>query len=987
MTKNIDHIYIEEELLQKEKQKLVKKQQKEYDDALKKEYEKDFNNLLDNYDEKIKEVFEDAQEHLKQRFVFMGSKKVVYDNETVLCIPNTEYYDCVVEGTRNHTKDYFIKKYTEQFNFENLKWDFFTLDEHRIFLNKNINYPFKYGDYSVYYNKNKNTSKYIAYSDDNNNARYRDIDYNTTGDSVEVIVPVFRLLKKDATKVLNNEVLYLWLKNGLIPMNTLIEDKYQEIINIFESSNNAIEFDFSSDCPKVDRSRLNTNISKNILNLDLDKIKSRIKINIQKVSDISDEEIKLDGLKFTDELLNCDKDRFSAGRFDSKILTDINRGHWELEISPTSTKTKKVSLESSMVYRNPLRDVKEGGIVGIDFGTKSTIVAYQESNTEIRPMRIGTENLKKEVQAKHYENPTIMEFINLDNFIKDYQSSNGRPKTKWNDLTVSHVAFDSLVGSKSEDYYAYFNEIKQWCGNKNKKVKIKDKQGRSIDIPTFLELDENDFNPVEIYAYYLGLYINNMKNGIYLNYTLSFPVTYEKDIRNKIIESFEKGIKKSLPNEILEDETSMKNFKITCGASEPAAYAISALTEYGFDPEDDEKVFYGVFDFGGGTTDFDFGIFSECDDDRYDYIIEHFGAGGDRYLGGENILELLAFEVFKNNSSTLLQNEISFVLPPECKKFEGSEDLLNDSQEARINTRQLMEKLRPLWEQHENFEGQFNDGQIGVSLFKNDGSDSPNTILEVNTEELLKVVEDRIEKGIINFFECLRMAFENKNTRKLGKINIFLAGNSSKCRFVNEIFDKYIKNQFTELVEDNNNLSEVAVTLETENSIFELFPPLGNDDAYEKQKEMGLKISKDITRPTGKTGVAFGLLEGRESGNIKVINNNNKVDDEVKFKFYVGRNKKKKLIPILTPQNEYSEWCKLISASQVNFEIYYTTSPLASTNTLAVSETKRVTLQIDKAFENEYIYVRAVEPTVIEFAVLREEDFEKFTEIQRVTLS
>ena len=69
-----------------------------------------------------------------------------------------------------------------------------------------------------------------------------------------------------------------------------------------------------------------------------------------------------------------------------------------------------------------------------------------------------------------------------------------------------------------------------------------------------------------------------------------------------------------------------------------------------FIPNNWEKLF--VFDFGGGTTDFDFGVFYEADEKkstRYDYTIEHFGAGGDRYLGGENLLELLAFEVFKKD--------------------------------------------------------------------------------------------------------------------------------------------------------------------------------------------------------------------------------------------------------------------------------------------------------------------------------------------------
>ena len=48
----------------------------------------------------------------------------------------------------------------------------------------------------------------------------------------------------------------------------------------------------------------------------------------------------------------------------------------------------------------------------------------------------------------------------------------------------------------------------------------------------------------------------------------------------------------------------MQKFKVNGDISEPTAYAVCALQEYGFDPEEDNKVFYSVFDFGGGTTDF-----------------------------------------------------------------------------------------------------------------------------------------------------------------------------------------------------------------------------------------------------------------------------------------------------------------------------------------------------------------------------------------------
>ena len=40
----------------------------------------------------------------------------------------------------------------------------------------------------------------------------------------------------------------------------------------------------------------------------------------------------------------------------------------------------------------------------------------------------------------------------------------------------------------------------------------------------------------------------------------------------------------------------MKNFKINGSISEPTAYAVCALQEYGFEPMDDDRVFYSVFE-------------------------------------------------------------------------------------------------------------------------------------------------------------------------------------------------------------------------------------------------------------------------------------------------------------------------------------------------------------------------------------------------------
>ena len=670
---------------------------------------------------------------------------------------------------------------------------------------------------------------------------------------------------------------------------------------------------------------------------------------------------------FIDNLLNCDKKRADIEAYDIKILEDPRRGHWDLWNQEFDEKGILVETDKVFVARNPLSDINEDGTIAIDFGTKSTIVVSQGNTENIMPIRIGTGNLSKKINSKQYENPTVIEFINLQDFMKRYDSKVGRPETLWEDLTISHTAFNDLIESDSSEYYSYFYNLKQWAGGKEGKIRIRDKNNFDVVISSYLELKEEDIDPIEIYAYNLGLYINNMRQGIFLDYILSFPVTYEKAVREKILNSFSKGIKKSLPVEVLNDEDCMKKFRVIQGASEPAAYAVCALQEYNFEPEDDEKIFYGIFDFGGGTTDFDFGIWREANEkeSRYDYVINHFGAGGDRYLGGENLLELLAFEVFKENQDKLREKGITFLLPEECERFAGSEVLISESQEAKLNTKQLMEYLRCFWEKEEGYEKKFESGKIRIALFTKDGKREANFELDINTEILETILRNRIEKGVKNFFESLKLAFARESIKDVKNVLIFLAGNSSKSLIVKELFEKYIKEE-TEDIRKYNNIED--------DEYFKIYPPLGTEEAYKIQEELGIKVCRDdITKPTGKTGVAFGLIDCLPGSNIKVISEKN-IEEEIKFKYYVGHNKKRKFFVDINRDIDYNKWILFTDASCEDFQIYYTTEPQASSNNLPITEVKKKKCRIEVTDELANIYIRLIGPSEIEYVVAREEE-------------
>ena len=592
---------------------------------------------------------------LKNNFVYIKNKDVYYCKDLNGLFPNFEkfqfgkddtYYAFSEDSSKlnfNAYKGSYINEKEADYLYKiwkkckdvNNKIDAKDKDINKKLILMNLSMPITYYDYDT---KGKKFSYITSNGYKYNFDRYRE--------GYSSLVPVYRLEN-------NKQALFTLIKENLMPQGLSIETEkiYSEILNLYKQKLLLLNDDL-----------LDIDLLKILFNNGFEYESSNGILNIKnlekEVIDKKNVVTSVDSLK--SKFLNCEKLRADIEPYDEKILQDPNRGHWDLWINEVNENDYKFTFDKELIARNPIADIKQDGIIGIDFGTKSTVVVYMEGREYIMPMRIGMGNYTSEISSNQYENPTVMQFRDLEEFLKDYNEKDGRPDTKWEDLTISHTAYNSLINSSSDKYYSFLGDLKQWAGSSKDNIRIRDEKTFNEILKPYIELDEESLDPIELYAYYLGLYINNMRNGIYLNYILSFPVTYEKAIREKMISSFEKGIKKSLPETIIDNDEIMNKFKVSFSTSEPAAYSISALTEYNIEP-DENPVFYGVFDFGGGTTDFDFGIYKESEERdrrRFDYIIEHFGAGGDRTLGGENLLELLSFEIFKNNQKLLREKLI-----------------------------------------------------------------------------------------------------------------------------------------------------------------------------------------------------------------------------------------------------------------------------------------------------------------------------------------
>ncbi|OOB79288.1 MAG: hypothetical protein BEN19_07980 [Epulopiscium sp. Nuni2H_MBin003] len=501
--------------------------------------------------------------------------------------------------------------------------------------------------------------------------------------------------------------------------------------------------------------------------------------------------VSKEGVAYCNDLVSYDNKRIGIAKYDKKMLTDPNRGHWE-------NLDDNLLADSKTYYRSPINDIKDG-YIGIDFGTRTTTVSFLDKNSLLWPMRVGAPDLQKPISKYDFELPSIIDFTNIEKFMEDYKTADGRPLTNWADISIAHSATNKFLKANSASYSSFMSQLKKWCISKHTNLRLKDKQDATYELNAFLELEDDGFNPVEIYGYYLGSFINNMYNGVYLKYIISYPPSYELEIADKIVESFKKGIKKSLPAKIVENSQIMNEFSVISGISEPTACAISSLIGYGFEPQDDEAVFYSVFDFGATTTNFNFGLYKRSVEDmRYTYTIDELGVQGNRYLGGEILLELLAYEVFVNNKKKLLKKKIQFTRPLGGHKFMGDQAFISQSEEAKMNMVSLMNKLRPLWEETKKVWS-----SVKVVLYNRDGAKKKIRV-KVKHKALYDILNKHIEEGILDYFKFIRHTC-NQYELYPPKVNIFLAGNSSKSRLVPRLFNKIAP----EIVNEWNNDIEI----------------------------------------------------------------------------------------------------------------------------------------------------------------------------------
>ncbi|MEO5376280.1 MAG: hypothetical protein H7832_00620 [Magnetococcus sp. DMHC-6] len=696
-------------------------------------------------------------------------------------------------------------------------------------------------------------------------------------------------------------------------------------------------------------------------------------------------------------------------------LYDMEKGLWEFyqPEPPKGEEWTEVTLEEPWEARNPELDLRQG-VVAIDFGTSSTVVACREHG-QTSLLRVGISDLFRAPEPTDYQNPTILSFIHLPNLIAAWNKEAYRPLTRWDDFHFSHEAL-SLYRENAVDQRvvaSILTNIKQWpLKSGTEPLRITDQTtGTEIEVrhikaqlpvkgQRITVSQEDPFDPIELYAYYLGLFINHRSNGLFLEYYMTFPVTYPREAKQRILSSFSRGLQRSLPDALL-TSTHMNRFSVREEASEPAAYAACALEELDIEATAVGAA-YSVFDFGGGSTDFDFGLFRLPSHDEevkgYERVVKHFGASGDIYLGGENLVAQMVYLAFLQNLEICRQYKIPFSCPPESKRFPGHELFVDQSHVAQTNSTLLMAKVRPVWEA---FDWLTEDGSdavqasgaarrrsdvIGDAIGRviinesfgvdpevmsiaqadrwmelqvellNRNREKVEVTFKVDRNQLNHYLVQRVGKGIHRFFIAMRQAFQSRQILP-EEVHILQAGNSSRALLVQALFAAILQERMVKWTPAAQKSSSSPALRKIQESIpiprFIVHrPPMGDiNDPY---------------KPNAKTGVAIGLLKlipGETLLASGPLSEN--TQGEAPFRLYAGRLKNRRFQPILLQNGPYQEWTELGIPTRGAFILVYSFSPQAGLGTLERGdpELKEILINYGEIMEGKQLFIQAIGPT------------------------
>lgn len=626
-------------------------------------------------------------------------------------------------------------------------------------------------------------------------------------------------------------------------------------------------------------------------------------------------------------------------KFDDKYINTA----FEIEISFTSNlKDFKIIYPFELKLKDSKEYIsKDGNNVFMDFGTSSTCVAYYNSEM------ITLESIYDNDKSRIFENPTNLMINNWESFSEHWLKEDYPNIERMSSLGENNRDFIQGYkllngGINREILNATIDKIKLIPYNKfrlNERMKFRaiiDNE-KEISLVTGDKEKENEknFKPIVTYAYLLGRNIMSPKRNtsteisdeeIPIKFIMTTPTKFDLEIREIIRQDIERGLKLAAPRNIKD------LIKVEIGNEEPVAFVGAMLQKSQISTGDK----FAIFDMGGGTLDFAFGIYREAteteEEEEIETVLEIYNTDGNERGGIEHLINRVSYQIYKGNESLMKENKIPFILPIGEEKIEFfPENLLHGkSTTAYLNLKSLNEYVTRRIIINDD------DNPSETIELKDIDNLTKSISITVDISSIKDYIREYLTRTVDSFIKMIQRDIPEPYTN----LKIFRAGNGSKNKMLEEIL--------TNRIRENEKLSNTGIYFVNE---------------------------KEQNGISPKTAVVLGEVNfRRKRADIKIVYNN-KIkgqENQTAFEFYVGRQDKQgsdKFIELINKGNTSREWKEygFVSREDREKDIYY--SNIEGIESIRDTLLKRqvLTFTEDEMYESKKLWIRANSGNKIEY--------------------
>lgn len=600
-------------------------------------------------------------------------------------------------------------------------------------------------------------------------------------------------------------------------------------------------------------------------------------------------------------------------------------------------KTDKDPVPPEVRKRDPRLDVLREW-VAIDIGAASTVVALRGERSQAELVRIGADR-PQEIAADS-ENPSEITFESLGRVTKSWRERVIMPMTRWGEVLVGHAARAARLRPGPDLHAraaATLTELPLLRERLERKEPFRlrgrtDPEGSEpLKRPAPPIIDEDGigahdpFDPLELYAYYVGLHVNHRHRGLHTRYALTMPTGWSAERRNSVLVAFRRGLFRSLPAGLCEYHD-LEMLQVHDAGPAALSLAAYAFRVFGIQPKDGPVAFCAL-DAGASETGILLGNLRVAKpDERADgleRVIEYLTPTSIPWLGGERLLHRMAFRVY-SSSQRLRDARIPFEPPAEEAPPPGTDDLLAPSPEARANVTLLKELLRPLLEQ-------------GLK------SKVPDSIRLGSLDGTPQDVPLTIDRG------GLGAALEEWFLEAINEIKQALAGAIGKIGREPEPYQG-----LRILVGGRLGMHPLFLEL-----LEEALPPGVHLHRFKEPERV------NPTAPTAKTSTALGVLALR----LDRLGAQLRVEKRDNFRYRVGRARHGQLYEVLDPAAGYDEWREMGACTKPEVEVLFLVAEDDGEVAADDPRVQRATCVLGAIAVGQRLYLRAVGPSRVEVSV------------------